>query len=325
MPAAVRVALALGNDDLLRAAARLAVAGLVVIGLVLTFVWASLGGLFGAAQGPAGSGALSEIPPEQLSAMQAAAEASGCGLQWPVLAAIARQESDFGRNMKTSSAGAVGYGQFLPSTWAAYGRGGNPYDFRDALPAMARYLCALGAGTNLEQALWSYSGCNPLLDNSCHRTDSYVRDALALASRYIALPTAGDAVSASLPAPTDGSVVQHALRYLGVPYVWGGSTAAGLDCSGLTWLAYRELGVALPRIAQAQYEATARISKDELQPGDLVFFWATDGVAWVSHVGMYLGQGQMVDAPTTGSVVRIEPAFTGFWGAHYYGAGRVRT
>ena len=89
-------------------------------------------------------------------------------------------------------------------------------------------------------------------------------------------------------------------------------------------LAYHEIGIGLPRVAQAQYEATARVSKGELQPGDLVFFWATDGVPWVSHVGIYLGQGQMVDAPTTGAVVRVEPIFTGYWGAHYYGAGRVR-
>jgi cell wall-associated NlpC family hydrolase len=119
-------------------------------------------------------------------------------------------------------------------------------------------------------------------------------------------------------------VVERALRYLGVPYVWGGTSPAGLDCSGLVWLVYREIGITLPRIAQAQYEATARMSKEELQPGDLVFFWATDGVPWVSHVGIYVGQGQMVDAPTTEAVVRVEPIFTGYWGAHYYGAGRVR-
>ncbi len=324
MPSVARVALALGADDLVRGLIRLAIAALLIVGLAFTFVWTSLGGLFGAAQGPVGGGALAEIPAEQLPAMQAAAEASSCQLPWPVLAAIASQESSFGRNMATSSAGAVGYGQFLPGTWALHGHSGNPYDYRDALPAMAGYLCALGAGTNLEQALWSYSGCNPQLDSTCHRTDTYVQDALALASRYAApLPTSG-AASGPLPAPLDGSVVQHALRYLGVPYVWGGASPAGLDCSGLVWLAYHEVGISLPRVAQAQYEATARVGKDDLRPGDLIFFWATDGVAWVSHVGMYVGGGQMVDAPTTGAVVRVEPIFTGYWAAHFYGGGRVR-
>ena len=68
MPGAARVSLVLGGDDLLRAALRLAVAGLLVVGLALTFLWATLGGLFGMAQGPVGSGALAEIPPEQLAA-----------------------------------------------------------------------------------------------------------------------------------------------------------------------------------------------------------------------------------------------------------------
>jgi cell wall-associated NlpC family hydrolase len=321
------VAIALGADDLLGAARRVALAGALVVALVVMFVVVFLGSLFGLSGGghePGGGGALAEIPAEQLLAMQAAGEASGCGLPWPVLAAIARQESDFGRNMATSSAGAIGYGQFQPGTWALYGHGGNPYDYRDALPAMARYLCALGAGTSLEQALWSYSGCNPLLDSTCHRTDTYVQDALALASRYVAPATAGQGASGPLPAALDGSLVQHALRYLGVPYLWGGTSTAGLDCSGLVWLAFHEIGITLPRTAEAQYEATVRVSKDQLQPGDLVFFWATDGVQWVSHVGIYLGQGQMVDAPTTGSVVRIDSVFTGYWGAHYYGGGRVR-
>ncbi len=326
MQTAASVGLALGADDLLRAARRVALAGLLVLALAVLFVLVVLGGVFDLFSGghePAGGGALAEIPADQLLTMQAAADASGCGLPWPLLAAVARQESAFGRNMATSPAGAVGYGQFLPGTWALYGQGGNPYNYRDALPTMARYLCALGAGSSLEQALWSYSGCNPLQDSTCHRTDTYVQDALALASRYVAPPTPGQGASGPLSPALDGSVVQHALHYLGVPYLWGGTSAAGLDCSGLVWLAYHEIGISLPRTAQVQYEASARLSKDELQPGDLVFFWATDGVQWVSHVGMYVGQGQMVDAPTTGAVVRVEPVFTGYWGAHYYGGGRV--
>src|SRR5204863_6866171 len=69
-----------------------------------------------------------EIPPDQLAAMRAAA--ATCGLPWQALAAVAKVESDFGRNMATSSAGAIGYGQFLPDTREAYGRGGDHYDYR---------------------------------------------------------------------------------------------------------------------------------------------------------------------------------------------------
>lgn len=111
------------------------------------------------------------IPPEQLPVIQAAA--ASCGLPWTVLAAVAKIESGFGRSMGTSSAGAMGYGQFLPSTWAAYGQGGNPYDYRDALPAMARYLCDNGAPQNLRAALLAY---NPAA--------WYVDEVLAIAAEY---------------------------------------------------------------------------------------------------------------------------------------------
>src|SRR5207302_6166610 len=81
---------------------------------------------------------------DHLATMDRAARDSGCGVPWHLLAAIARVESDFGRNMATSSAGAVGYGQFLPSSWHSFGNAGNVYDYRDALPAIATYLCQSG-------------------------------------------------------------------------------------------------------------------------------------------------------------------------------------
>jgi cell wall-associated NlpC family hydrolase len=86
------------------------------------------------------------------------------------------------------------------------------------------------------------------------------------------------------------------------------------------------LGLALPRTAQLQYEATLRVPRDELQPGDLVFFARTyaDPHDWVTHVGIYLGQGLQINAPTTGQVVSIQPVFSGFWGAHFASGGRVR-
>jgi cell wall-associated NlpC family hydrolase len=112
-----------------------------------------------------------------------------------------------------------------------------------------------------------------------------------------------------------------------VPYVFGGSDPAiGLDCSGLVQLVFRKLGIALPRTAQRQYEATPRVPRDELQPGDLVFFARTyaDPHDWVTHVGIYIGQGLQINAPTEGQVVSIQPVFSGFWGAHFTSGGRVR-
>jgi len=102
-----------------------------------------------------------------------------------------------------------------------------------------------------------------------------------------------------------------ALQYLGVPYVWGGSSPSGFDCSGLVMYVYAQLGISLPHYTVAQWSSTIPISSSEMQPGDLVFF---NGLG---HVGIYIGGGQFVDAPHTGSVVRIDSlgSFGGFDGA----------
>jgi cell wall-associated NlpC family hydrolase len=106
-----------------------------------------------------------------------------------------------------------------------------------------------------------------------------------------------------------------AMHYLGIPYVWGGSTPSGFDCSGLVMYVYAQLGISLPHFAAAQYGFGTPVSRDQLQPGDLVFF---DGL---NHVGIYIGGGQMVHAPQTGDVVKIS-ALTDF-GAGYVGARRL--
>ncbi|HEY3614803.1 MAG TPA: C40 family peptidase [Gaiellales bacterium] len=98
--------------------------------------------------------------------------------------------------------------------------------------------------------------------------------------------------------------VAIAKRYLGVPYVWGGSTpTGGFDCSGLVMYVYKQLGITLDHYAAWQYLEGKRIAPDDLQPGDLVFWEPkADGPG---HVGMYVGDGKMINAPHTGDVVRI--------------------
>jgi len=134
--------------------------------------------------------------------------------------------------------------------------------------------------------------------------------------------------SAPAPEPSDSRIVDVARRYLGIRYVFGGTDpAVGLDCSGLVQLVYRQLGVALPRTAQQQFDATARVPPDQLQPGDLVFFQRTyaDPNDWITHVGIYIGGGLQINAPTEGQVVSIQPVFSAFWGAHFASGGRVRS
>jgi len=286
--------------DALKVAAGLVVAVLIAMAFSLSSVIA----LFGVAMPVfAVAGAhVEEVPPDQLAVMGDAA--ATCGLPWQVLAGIARVESGFGRNMATSAAGATGYGQFLPSSWAAYGRGGDPYSYHDALPAMARYLCDHGGPQNLRKAVFAYN-----------HADWYVDQVMAVAVRYGYLA----------PGASSSRVVDVARSQLGMPYVWGGaSPQTSFDCSGLMQWSYGQLGIRLPRTAQAQYDATARVPVDQLQPGDLVYFAGTyPSNELITHVGMYAGNGRMINAPTTGDVIRELPVFTGYWGDHYAGAGRV--
>ncbi|GAA1413423.1 C40 family peptidase [Kitasatospora putterlickiae] len=98
------------------------------------------------------------------------------------------------------------------------------------------------------------------------------------------------------------TIVQFAYAQLGKPYVWGATGPSGYDCSGLTGAAYRAAGVKLPRVSQDQWKAGARISRADLQPGDLVFFYAD-----LHHVGLYIGEGKMIHAPRTGKNVEVLP------------------
>ncbi len=288
-----------------RTAAKIAVGLVIAVLLALAFAISSLASLFGTVpMASVSEAALAEIPSEQIPAMQAAA--ATCGLPWQILAGIAKVESDFGGNMATSSAGAIGYGQFLPSSWAIWGEGGDPYDYHDALAAMARYLCDFGAPEDLRAALFAYN-----------HAEWYVDLVLEIATRY-----------GFAPGSTLGTqVLALARTQLGVPYVWGGETpGVGFDCSGLTQWAYAQVGLWLPRTAQQQFDATIRLSREQLQPGDLVFFAQTyPSDTWITHVGIYVGGGMMINAPVEGDVIREMPVFTGFWGDHYAGAGRVRS
>src|SRR5262249_29177908 len=116
-------------------------------------------------------------------------------------------------------------------------------------------------------------------------------------------PSYGPApVSSSVPGDRYASVVGIAMRYLGTPYVFGGASPSGFDCSGLVMYSYAQVGVSLPHytVAQYNYPNSVSVSRSQLEPGDLVFFYG------LGHVGIYVGGGQFIHAPHTGSVVRID-------------------
>jgi cell wall-associated NlpC family hydrolase len=118
------------------------------------------------------------------------------------------------------------------------------------------------------------------------------------------------------PPPTHSSVVSIAMHYLGTPYVWGGASPSGFDCSGLVMYVFAQVGVSLPHSSYAQYGMGSPVSRDQLQPGDLVFF---DGLG---HVGIYVGGGSFIHAPHTGDVVRIS-SLSGWYASTYVGARRI--
>ena len=144
-------------------------------------------------------------------------------------------------------------------------------------------------------------------------------DYLVTASSGTAISPSNTAASVSISAKRQ-SVLNYTAQFLGVPYVYGGSTPSGFDCSGFTSYVFKNTVGSIPRVAQAQYDATTRVSRDDLLPGDLVFFGSS--TSSISHVGIYVGSNQFIHAPSTGDVVKYS-SLTGSYATRYQGAGRV--
>ena len=120
---------------------------------------------------------------------------------------------------------------------------------------------------------------------------------------------------------TGDQIVAKAKQYLGVPYEWGGTDPSGFDCSGFVYYVFRSLGLSISRTQATMYKQGNPISKDELKPGDLVFFQNTykEGI---SHVGIYVGDGQFIHSPSSGKVVSYADLYSNYYIEHYYGAAR---
>ena len=251
--------------------------------------------------GAGGGGDRVAVPAAWLDLYEKAA-ATCPGMPWPVLAAIGTVETGSGQSTApgvwsgANGAGAEGPMQFEPATFAAYatvGPGGarpaSPYDPVDAVYTAASMLCANGAG--------AASTLRAALDDYNH-SEAYVDTVLTLALSLQQEPAVSGTVVAALT---------FAAQQLNTPYLWGGTGVGGFDCSGLAQAAFAHAGITLPRVAQDQFDAGPPVpAGSPVEPGDLVFFG--DGPSAVDHVGIYVGEGEMIDAPHTGAVVRFDVA-----------------
>ncbi len=214
-------------------------------------------------------------------------KAPGCRLSWITLAAL----------------GHVGSDQVRP---------------QDGVPAAldtAETLCAGGRDTATE-AGW-VSAVRSVGDGSVGDGTAYVHRVLAVATTYATAVRSGTPIS-----PPARAAIDFAIDQIGLPYIWGGNGPrrgdAGFDCSGLTTAAYATAGVGLPRTAHTQFLATRRLADEPLQPGDLVFYGNPS--TRIHHVGLYIGNNQMINAPTFGKPVQVAPVLAP--GGRFAGAGR---
>jgi cell wall-associated NlpC family hydrolase len=184
-----------------------------------------------------------------------------------------------------------------------------------AATATSQAAAAVDALDKASQALASAQASEARLLNIISTQDSTTMTALNFletsgdTSIQKLLTAGGLTIRAGVATPPPVSaqaaaVVQFAAAQLGKPYLWGGNGPSSFDCSGLVQQAWGSVGVALPRVAVDQFNATVPVSYAQLEPGDLVFFESP-----VGHVGIYIGNGLMVDAPYTGAFVRVDSIY----------------
>ncbi|NUK96478.1 C40 family peptidase [Streptomyces lunaelactis] len=313
----------------------------VGIGLCLSFVallvvgtYSAAAGLMGGANGGRAVGLAKGAVPALYQPLVQKGGNLCPAINPALLAAQLYQES--GWNPKARSpAAAQGIAQFIPGTWATHGVDGDKdgdrdvWDPADAIPSAASYDCELAGyvkkapGDPTDNMLAAYNaGAYAVIKYGgvppYRETQNYVKVIRTLEKSF-ARP-AGRVE----PSRQAAGAIYFAQQKLGTKYLWGGNGTAEqggrFDCSGLTQAAYRTVGIEMPRVANDQYNAGEHPSRDELLPGDLVFFSddLTNSRA-IRHVGLYVGGGYMINAPYTGAVIRFDKIDT----PDYFGATRV--
>jgi cell wall-associated NlpC family hydrolase len=254
----------------------------------------------------------------------------------PIIAGQIQEESDWNPDA-VSHKGALGIAQFLPGTFTTWGRNddgtGNvsPFNPADEIMAQGRYDCALAAqmtelrsqgvvsGSILDLTLAAYNagpGNVELAGGPPSYTTSYYQVIESLASGKYSQPSAAASVPAA-GSQAGQAAVAAAESALGTPYQYGGSCSdphgtspsGWCDCASLVQMAWAAAGVAIPRTTYDQWHVgTPVASVSQLSPGDLIFIPGSDPTAaGPGHVGMYIGDGLLIDAPYTGTTVQVAP------------------
>ncbi|HEY1622791.1 MAG TPA: C40 family peptidase [Streptosporangiaceae bacterium] len=312
-------------------------------------------------QPPAGAKAKNSIPADYLHWYQVVGQQYD--VPWTLLAGIGTVESDNGQSTLpgvhngANAFGAagpmqIGIGGAAHNTWGgapihpasevvsgvATDEDGGPdasvYDPADAIAGAAKYLTRAGVQANPSGAIFAYN-----------HLESYVQSVLYYAGVYAggnytvvsaAIPTTscqstGGVPSIGTPNQAVAAAIQFAEQQIGKPYEWGGTGPDAFDCSGLVMMAYRSAGIYIPRTSEDQWTFGPRISESQAEPGDLVFFAGSDGtVTDPGHVGLVIGNGQMIEAYATGFPIRVatytdrDPVgFTRPWAASSVGAATL--
>ena len=265
------------------------------------------------------------------------------GVPWTILAGIGTVESDNGQTLLpgvhsgSNAFGAagpmqIGIGGAAGNVWGglpvhpagqvvngvATDEDGGPnasvYDPADAIAGAAKYLLEFQVTTNPSAAIFAYNHLQSYVQSVLYYAGAYAGGNYSVVSANMpsGSSAAGCATSAGgvpqVMAPTlaVAAAIAYAEQQLGKPYLWGGTGPDAFDCSGLVMMAYRAAGIDIARTSQVQWTTEQRIPASQVQPGDLVFFAGADGTPTSpGHVGLVIGNGQMIEAYATGFPIRI--------------------
>ena len=287
------------------------------------------------AQPPVSTQASDSIPANYLSLFKSIG--ARYKVPWVVLAGIGKVESDDGRTTLpgvrsgSNAFGAagpmqIGIGGASTNTWGgapvhpadqrvdgvatdANGDGvASVYQPADAIAGAARYLLEHGILSSIPTAIFAYNHLNSYVDSVLGWANRYASGGFQVSSPVGSnAPECGPAIGLTSSTKASAAIAFARLQ-IGKPYLWGGTGPDAFDCSGLTMMAYRTAGVDIPRTAAEQWLWGPRVDPGQVQPGDLVFFVGAHGTrAAPGHVGIVIGHGMMIEAPSPGLPVRIEP------------------